>query len=233
MRSFKANKRFSYKDLIYKCLIFVATVTVITYFLPKEGKFNYQFDINKPWKYGLLQASFDFPIYKNDVQVQKEQDSVLANYQPYYQIDKDVEKNVIARLREDYSKTLRQSLPGPDYVRHIERTLKALYENGIVAGNDLTRMEEDNIAAIRIVDKNMATTRFIDQLYTVKEAYECLLNSDTVRYKKQILQQCNLNEYRILTLRANGDKFFVMPQKTDVPLICLFKNLRLNHLNST
>lgn len=206
MRSFKANKRFSYKDLIYKCLIFVATVTVITYFLPKEGKFNYQFDINKPWKYGLLQASFDFPIYKNDVQVQKEQDSVLANYQPYYQIDKDVEKNVIARLREDYSKTLRQSLPGPDYVRHIERTLKALYENGIVAGNDLTRMEEDNIAAIRIVDKNVATTRFIDQLYTVKEAYECLLNSDTVRYKKQILQQCNLNEYIAPNLLYDEEK---------------------------
>ena len=32
--------------------------------MPNEGKFNYQFDINKPWKYGLLQASFDFPIYK-------------------------------------------------------------------------------------------------------------------------------------------------------------------------
>ena len=60
--------------------------------LPNEGKFNYQFDINKPWKYGLLQASFDFPIYKNDLQVQKEQDSILADYQPYFQIDKEAEK---------------------------------------------------------------------------------------------------------------------------------------------
>lgn len=181
--------------MIYKSLIFIATVSVIVYFLPNEGKFNYQFDINKPWKYGLLQASFDFPIYKNDLQVQKEQDSILADYQPYFQIDKEAEKNVLSKLREDYNKTLRHSLPGTDYVRYIERTLKALYEDGIIAGNDLKRMEEDSIIAIRLVDKNVATSRFIDQLYTVKEAYEYLLNADTTHYKKKILQQCNLNDY--------------------------------------
>lgn len=195
MRSFKTSKRFSYKNLIYKSLIFIATVSVIVYFLPNEGKFNYQFDINKPWKYGLLQASFDFPIYKNDLQVQKEQDSILADHQPYFQIDKEAEKNVLSKLREDYNKTLRHSLPGTDYVRYIERTLKALYEDGIIAGNDLKRMEEDSIIAIRLVDKNVATSRFIDQLYTVKEAYEYLLNADTAHYKKKILQQCNLNDY--------------------------------------
>lgn len=195
MRSFKTNQRFSYKNLIYKSLIFIATVSVIVYFLPNEGKFNYQFDINKPWKYGLLQASFDFPIYKNDIQVQKEQDSILADYQPYFQIDKEAEKNVLSKLREDYNKTLRHSFPGTDYVRYIERTLKALYEDGIIAGNDLKRMEEDSIIAIRLVDKNVATSRFIDQLYTVKEAYEYLLNADTTHYKKKILQQCNLNDY--------------------------------------
>ena len=195
MRSFKTSKRFSYKNLIYKSLIFIATVSVIVYFLPNEGKFNYQLDINKPWKYGLLQASFDFPIYKNDLQVQKEQDSILADYQPYFQIDKEAEKNVLSKLREDYNKTLRHSLPGTDYVRYIERTLKALYEDGIIAGNDLKRMEEDSIIAIRLVDKNVATSRFIDQLYTVKEAYEYLLNADTAHYKKKILQQCNLNDY--------------------------------------
>ncbi len=56
-------------------------------------------------------------------------------------------------------------------------------------------MEEDSIIAIRLVDKNVATSRFIDQLYTVKEAYEYLLNADTAHYKKKILQQCNLNDY--------------------------------------
>lgn len=195
MKIFKTGKRFSYKDLLYKSLIFIATVSVIVYFLPNEGKFNYQFDINKPWKYGLLQASFDFPIYKNDMQVQKEQDSILATYQPYFHIEKNVEKNMIEKLREDYNKTLRHSLPSTDYVRYIERMLKELYRNGIIAGNDLTRMEEDSITAIRTVEQNTATSRLVEQLYTVKDAYEYLLNADTTHYKKKVLQQCNLNNY--------------------------------------
>ena len=195
MKSLKTGKRFSYKDLLYNSLIFIATVSVIVYFLPNEGKFNYQFDINKPWKYGLLQASFDFPIYKNDMQVQKEQDSILATYQPYFHIEKNVEKEMIERLREDYNKTLRHSLPGTDYIRYIERMLKEMYRNGIIAGNDLTRMEEDSITAIRTVEQNTATSRPVGQLYTVKDAYEYLLNADTTHYKKKVLQQCNLNNY--------------------------------------
>ena len=195
MKSLKTGKRFSYKDLLYKSLIFIATVSVIVYFLPNEGKFNYQFDINKPWKYGLLQASFDFPIYKNDMQVQKEQDSILATYQPYFHIEKNVEKEMFERLREDYNKTLRHSLPGTVYIRYIERMLKEMYRNGIIAGNDLTRMEEDSITAIRTVEQNTATSRPVGQLYTVKDAYEYLLNADTTHYKKKVLQQCNLNNY--------------------------------------
>ena len=195
MKSLKTGKRFSYKDLLYKSIIFIATVSVIVYFLPNEGKFNYQFDINKPWKYGLLQASFDFPIYKNDMQVQKEQDSILATYQPYFHIEKNAEKEMIERLREDYNKTLRHSLPSTDYIRYIERMLKEMYRNGIIAGNDLTRMEEDSITAIRTVEQNTATSRPVGQLYTVKDAYEYLLNADTTHYKKKVLQQCNLNNY--------------------------------------
>ena len=68
MKSLQTEKQFSYKGLLYKLAIFVVTVCVIVYFLPREGRFNYQFDINKPWKYGLLQASFDFPIYKDDAE---------------------------------------------------------------------------------------------------------------------------------------------------------------------
>jgi hypothetical protein len=82
MKSFQAERQFSYKKLLYQCAIFLAAVAVIVYFLPKEGTFNYQFDINKPWKYGLLQASFDFPIYKGDEEVRREQDSIMTNYHP-------------------------------------------------------------------------------------------------------------------------------------------------------
>ena len=193
MKSFRANKGFSYKDLLYKGLIFVVTVTIIVYFLPKEGKFNYQFDINTPWKYGLLQASFDIPIYKNEKQVQAEQDSIMASYQPYYDLDKQVVNNALSKLREDYGKTLKQQI-GSAYLRYIERALTEIYTKGVMSGNDLKRLNEDSTKHILLVEQNIATSQPVSQFYSTKEAYEYLLNADTA-YNKQVLQQCNLNNY--------------------------------------
>ena len=112
MSYFKSkNKEFSFRDLIYKALIFIGTVGVIVYFLPRDGKFNYQFDIDKPWKYGQLMATFDFPIYKDDQVVKKEQDSILAAFQPYFQLDKSTGKEALKKLKNDYQTHLRDILP--------------------------------------------------------------------------------------------------------------------------
>ena len=72
MSDFKIKKDFPLRNLLYKVLIFMATVAVIVYFMPRDGKFNYQFDIGKPWKYGQLIAAFDFPIYKDAEVVERE-----------------------------------------------------------------------------------------------------------------------------------------------------------------
>ena len=203
MNSINSQRRFSYKDLLYKCLIFVVTVSIISYFMPKEGKFNYDFELDTPWKYGLLQASFDFPIHKSDQQIQKEQDSLLVLYQPYFDVDKNVEKNMLLKLREDYNQHLKHSLPSSDYIRHIERTLRHIYEKGVLSVQDAQLLSEDSIQTILLVEKNVATSQPVDRLYSVKGAYEHLLNADTLHYNKRILQACNLNNY--LTSNINYD----------------------------
>ena len=203
MNSINSQRRFSYKDLLYKCLIFVVTVSIISYFMPKEGKFNYDFELDTPWKYGLLQASFDFPIHKSDQQIQKEQDSLLVLYQPYFDVDRNVEKNMLLKLREDYNQHLKHSLPSSDYIRHIERTLKHIYEKGILSVQDAQLLSEDSIQTILLVEKNVATSQPVDRLYSVKGAYEHLLNADTLHYNKRILQACNLDNY--LTSNINYD----------------------------
>ena len=106
MKSFQTERQFSYKKFLYKCAIFLAAVAIIVYFLPREGHFNYQFDINKPWKYGLLQASFDFPIYKGEDEVRREQDSIMKNYHPYFQLSESTADQVISQFESDYSLSL-------------------------------------------------------------------------------------------------------------------------------
>ncbi|MBP1614901.1 MAG: hypothetical protein H6Q13_2349 [Bacteroidetes bacterium] len=195
MNYLKTKKGFPYKDLLYKALIFVGTVALIVYFLPREGKFNYQFDINKPWKYGQLMATFDFPIYKDDAVVKREQDSILAFFQPYYQLNKGIEKKAINKLKENAKLRLNKVVPSIDYIRHIEKRIEELYKRGIVSTEDIKKIQKDSILSIMVVDSKLANQHSTNQLLTVKGAYEYLLSADTVHYKKEILRKCALNEY--------------------------------------
>ena len=207
MKTLNEKRPFSYKDLLYKMLIFITTVSIIVYFLPKEGKFNYdEFEINTPWKYGLLQASFDFPIYKNEQQVQKEQDSILSTYQPYFHLDKEIGKNMQKKLKEDYNKNLRNILPVTNYIRYIERTLEDIYNHGIISTEDIALINQDSVERIQLIDKNIGVEKNAEELYTIKEAYEYLLKVDTAYYDKRILQLCNLNNYLTPNLIYDKEK---------------------------
>lgn len=195
MEQLKKKKSFSWRDLLYKSLLFVGTVALIVYFLPRDGKFNYQFDINKPWKYGQLIATFDFPIYKDDAVVKKEQDSLFALFQPYYELDKNIEKDAIARLKESYQTNLKGILPSIDYLRYIERTLKTIYQAGIVSTENIGQLQKDSTSAVMVIDDKLAYSHPTDELYTVKKAYEYLLSADSAHFNREILRQCSLNEY--------------------------------------
>lgn len=195
MTYFKTKREFSLRDLLYRALIFIGTVGFIVYFMPRDGKFNYQFDIDKPWKYGQLMATFDFPIYKSDDVVNREQDSILASFQPYFQLDKQVEKSALNKLRTDYQSHLRGLLPSIDYIRHIEKELSKVYRSGIVTTEELAQLHQDSTAAIMVVNDKLANRQDIAQIYSVKDAYNHLLTADTLHYRPDILQRCSLNEY--------------------------------------
>lgn len=195
MEHLKRKTSFSWKDLLFKTLLFIGTVALIVYFLPRDSKFNYQFDTNKPWKYGQLIATFDFPIYKDQAVVEKEQDSLLALFQPYYELHKDVEKKALRKLKEDYHSQLKKTLPSAEYLRYIERTLKDIYQAGIVSTENWHQLHKDSTQAIMVINDKLANSHPTSDIYTVKEAYEYLLSADTLHFSRNILKHCALNEY--------------------------------------
>ena len=195
MKHSKDKKNLFNKDLLYKVLIFIVTVSIISYFQPRDSKFNYQYDIDKPWHYGQLMATFDFPIYKSDQLVQKEQDSILAHFHPYYQQDTNVKEEVIKKLRTDYQTHLHNIMPSQSYLTHLIQSLEEVYNTGILATDEQVQLKKDSINSIMIVQNKVANQHHITELLSVKDAYTRLLNKDTLRYRSDILQQCNLNEY--------------------------------------
>lgn len=184
-----------WKTFLYRLLIFICTVGLIVYFMPRDVKFNYQFDLDKPWKYGQLIATFDFPIYKPDEVVKHEQDSILAHFQPYYNIDKEVSKAELQQLRSDYQTSLRELLPNQDYYTYLQRTLTEIYNAGIISNENLSELQKDSTNGIMVIDDKVADQVSINKIYSIRDAYIHLLNADTAHYNPDILRRCSLNDY--------------------------------------
>ena len=213
MKTSLKDNTFSYKELLFKCAIFIVTVSVIVYFMPKEGKFNYQFELNKPWKYGLLQASFDFPIYKGEEQVKAEQDSILKFYTPYYQLNTETSQEMISKLKKDYNDKGMIIKDYANYRKYVENTLKEIYETGVISPTDLEELKSEGASTIQAISHNTAAQRSVDELYTIKEAYEKLINSDTIHFNRILLQQCNLNDYITPNLIYDSEKSMTARQE--------------------
>ncbi len=195
MSSINTPNRMSFKSIMRRALIYLAAVALIVYFLPRDVRFIYQFDLNKPWRYGQLMATFDFPIYKPDQVIQREQDSIIRHFQPYFSMDVNVGTDAINQLRADYQSDLKEVLPSSDYLRYIINTLGVIYRQGILDVGSSDRLQRDSTANIRIVNGMMAEQQSVAETYTIKDAYTYLLNADSARYKPEILQKCALNAY--------------------------------------
>lgn len=198
MKSRIKHKTF-YKDLLYKFLITIGTIFVIVYFLPRDGNFNYQFDLNKPWRYAQLIATFDFPIYKNESIIKKEQDSLLAQFQPYFIIHKKLVKNEL----KQFSDIINAKAIPVKYKLYIKDALLKVYQKGIISTEDMSNLQAGKTISIIIIDNKIANKQPVNTLFTVKTAYQFLLK-DSTHFDRNILQQCNLNE--LITPNITLDK---------------------------
>lgn len=181
-----------YQDFLFKIAVFVAAVILIVLFLPNEKQFNYQFDLNRPWQYGQLIATFDFPIYKGEDIIKKEQDSLMTMYKPYFQRNRSIENLQIQNLSAFLNK---ETTISSKHKQYLLNSLKTIYDKGVISNFDIEQMNEDSIRSLMIINKNQAIPYSVNDFFTVKEAYEFIINADSVLFDKTILQQYNLNNY--------------------------------------
>ena len=64
---------------------YLLLAAVVIYLFPRyNSAFNYHFEVGKPWGYELVTAEFDFPIYKTDGDVLREQQEAVRSITPCY-----------------------------------------------------------------------------------------------------------------------------------------------------
>ena len=75
--------------------IFAVLAAVIVLLFPRySNAFRYHYEVGKPWGYTTLTADFDFPIYKTEEQLSKEQTQLLSTFAPTYNYIRGAQKQV-------------------------------------------------------------------------------------------------------------------------------------------
>lgn len=206
MNKFKERKNLNKRDLFYRILVAIAAVLLVVYFMPREGRSAYQFDLGKPWRYSQLIATFDFPIYKSDAVIEKEQDSVMSLYEPYFEINQSIEEEQMAKFRKDFIIMEQNGTPAY-YKGYIEQKLRTIYQNGIVQPEDYSQLLHDSISALRIFTAKQSVIRPIKDVFSHKSAYKFFFETeDTARFNRQRLQKCNLDRYIVSNLLFDQKK---------------------------
>ncbi len=198
---------------LFKWSLYVAAVALIVLFLPSDVRFNYQYEVGKPWRYGSLIASYDFPVYKSDAAMRRAADSVRSAFSPYFLRHTESEEAVVVALCKGAGGTAAAAAMGDlpsevraAYVRHAAETLRALFESGIVTAADRALLAEEGKEGILVVEGKLARQQRTEILLTEKEAYERLLTADTARFSRSAMQHLNLQRYVVANLSFDRER---------------------------
>ena len=190
--------------LTVACTLLVSVVTLI-YFLPRESKFGYVYELNKPWHYPQLIASYDFVIYKTDDEVKRERDSVVRQFVPYYRVDSLVAEKQIAALRKDFYAGKFRGIP-VYYLPRLVENLRQIYARGILYVTDYEGFLKSDSHALRLIRGQEATTGEVGNFFTIRTAYDYLLNRDRGALSQEALRECNLNDYLAVNVKNDTAK---------------------------
>ncbi len=189
------KKKIRIRTRVFVPMVFVIAVLLITYLFPRQGSFKYSFNEGRPWQYGLLTAPFDFPIYKTAEQLQTEQDSILQYYEPYFLIDNEIQKNALADFDADVNLKERLAELPPATKLYIRKKLQDVYEKGIMRSEDYDRITASVTGGLRIREKNMAASRKIETFYTIRSAYEKVLDDLPQEMDVEMVKAADINDY--------------------------------------
>lgn len=194
-RAASNKKKFRIRTKVFVPLVFIAAILLITYFFPRQGSFKYSFNEGRPWQYGLLTAPFDFPVYKPADQLKAEQDSILEFYEPYFEIDEEVQKNALADFDADVNLSDKISELPASVKLYIRNKLQELYTNGIMRSEDYDRILDSATGSLRIRKGNIAESREIKTFFTIRSAYEKVLQDVPTSVDVSTIQSADINEY--------------------------------------
>ncbi|MDR2764525.1 MAG: HDIG domain-containing protein [Tannerella sp.] len=195
----------SKQSTIQAIVCFSMTALLIAYFFPREVKFRYQFYEGKPWRYDLLTAPGDFPIYKTDEEIKAEKDSIRRRSIPYYRMNPDEKTEQIEKLRANHSGSIKGRTKDALYLRYIENQLNHLYENGILPVQQHEKLKKENVRQVHVLKNNVAGLRSTADFLTAKSACDRILSDLPPSLDATVLASFHVGDYLAENLTEDGE----------------------------
>lgn len=196
--SFYKKDEFFWRNLSIRAAFVLLTTLLIVWFLPRNEGRKFDYEVGEPWHYGTIIAKYDFPVYKTEEALAQERDSLLRQFQPYYDYNSIIEAEEIAKLRQDLRNN-NVSLPA-GFEEHIIDRLHRFYQSGIMETPTYNRIHADTTNQVRIVFGKDAESVNINSIFSTMSAYEQLRNDERFTQERSLLQRLNLNNYIVANL---------------------------------
>ncbi len=193
MNKYDMSERNQWKKILSRMALVLISVVIIVLFIPRNSGPQFRYDVGKPWMYSSLIAKFDFPIYKTDEAIKQERDSLLRNFEPYFNFKDNMESAQMTRFFEDFT----GGLPGmpATYTNIVADKLHQLYKSGIMGATEFSSIAQDTTKMIRVIDGKTAYSVRISRVLSTMTAYEQIYLDERLAPYRAQLQRCNLNEY--------------------------------------
>ncbi|RXQ93970.1 HDIG domain-containing protein [Ancylomarina salipaludis] len=208
---------------IYRVLLFIITLGVLSLIYPNIGNFRYEYQKGKPWMHETLIAPFDFAIHKTEAELAANKDSLLAKYSPYYEYKPEILQQVSSKFNADFEKKWNAYIQTDNFKNlnykkstiSIEKKRILLYFQDIISGIYDIGIIEASTPQLQIPEKinrslnNVSEKIETKSLYTPKIAYEFISQSLKNDFKNQsyhvFFQDLNLDTYLTPNLIYNED----------------------------
>lgn len=147
--------------------VFALAAVIIAIFMPRSGTVKYNYEMNKPWEYPLLQAPFNILVYHDDATQQRLTDSINAAIIPIFKFDSTPKVKAREALAANRELTDGQR-------QFALRVVDGLFADGIVEPDIADRVKSGNLTEIKVHDNSASQTLPTSKMRSQRAAYQRL-----------------------------------------------------------
>ncbi len=160
----------------------LASIALITLFLPKQPRFRYEFEKGKTWMHEDLVSPYNFAVLKTQAELDKDRENVLKSVYPIYNRQPQVDEQQLAQFETDLPEkwqaagldTLDEKLE--TYAQFGRQVLADIYKRGVIALNNKFQGERTHYNFTLLTD-NVARQLNTASVFTAESATEYVIKA--------------------------------------------------------